>query len=80
MDKFQGIAEFLKGYKTYIFLALYIIITIATGQAPMEGMGTVFNLEPEAIQNALLASVGIALKAWANRTFGAKDGLEVAVK
>lgn len=72
--------EFLKGYKTYIFLALYIVVTVSTGQVPVEGTGSLFDLEPEAIQSALLASVGIALKAWANRTFGAKDGLSVNVE
>ena len=71
--------EFLKGYKTYIFLALYIIITISNGQVPIEGTGSLFDLDPEAIQNALVASVGMAMKAWANRTFGAKDGLSVSV-
>jgi hypothetical protein len=72
--------EMLKGYKTYIFLGLYIIVVLTTGQVPIEGTGLVFDLDPAAIQEALLASVGIALKAWANRTFGAKDGLEVEVK
>ena len=72
--------ELVKGYKTYIFLALYILITISNGQVPIEGTGSLFDLDPEAIQSALLASVGIALKAWANRTFGAKDGLSVSVK
>jgi hypothetical protein len=72
--------EMLKGYKTYIFLGLYIIVVLTTGQVPIEGTGMVFDLDPAAIQEALLAAVGIALKAWANRTFGAKDGLEVEVK
>ncbi len=71
--------ELIKGYKTYIFLGLYILITLSTGQVPIEGTGSLFDLDPEAIQSALLASVGIALKAWANRTFGAKDGLSVSV-
>jgi hypothetical protein len=72
--------EMLKGYKTYIFLGLYIIVVLTTGQVPIEGTGMVFDLDPAAIQEALLAAVGIALKAWANRTFGAKDGLAVEVK
>jgi hypothetical protein len=72
--------EMLKGYKTYIFLGLYIVVVLTTGQVPIEGTGMVFDLDPAAIQEALLAAVGIALKAWANRTFGAKDGLEVEVK
>ena len=72
--------EFLKGYKTYFFLAMYIVITISNGQVPIEGTGSLFDLDPAAIQSALLASVGIALKAWANRTFGAKDGLSVSVE
>jgi hypothetical protein len=72
--------ELVKGYKTYIFLALYIIVVLVSGQVPIEGTGMIFDLEPAAIQEALLGAVGIALKAWANRTFGAKDGLEVEVK
>jgi hypothetical protein len=72
--------ELLKGYKTYIFLGLYIVVVLWSGQVPIEGTGSIFDLDPKAIQESLLAAVGIAVKAWANRTFGSKDGLAVEVK
>jgi hypothetical protein len=77
MKKWQ---EYLKGYKTFILLGAYIIYVLVSGEDTIVAGHTIEGMDPEAIQKALIAGVIVTLKAWANRSFGKKDGVEVEVK
>ncbi len=72
--------EFLKGYKLIGAMVLYIIVTLMNGSATMADPGMVGDLTAADLKEALLAASAIAGKAFFNRTFGKKDGVEVAVR
>jgi hypothetical protein len=80
MGNLKKYQEYLKGYKTFLLLGAYIIFVLVSGEDATVAGHTIEGMDPEAIQKALIAGVLVTLKAWANRSFGKKDGVEVAVK
>jgi hypothetical protein len=72
--------EFLKGYKLIGVMVLYILVTLLNGSATMADPGMIGDLTANDLKEALLAASAIAGKAFFNRTFGKKDGVEVEVK
>ena len=65
--------EFLKGYKTYIILGVFIVFSLAVGQDPLTADLVVDGaLDPDKIQTALLGLAGMTAKAAFDRAVSSK--------
>jgi hypothetical protein len=67
--------EKAKGYKLIAIMTAFIILTLLNGTAVMPSDGLIGDLTAADLEKALLAGAMIAGKAFANRTWGKKDGV-----
>ena len=60
----SSLQKFFEGYKTYLFLAGFVVASIFLGTDPLTGDLTVNGqLDPGKIQTAFLAAAGMSVKA-----------------
>jgi hypothetical protein len=69
------VIAYIKGYKLYFVLGAYIIVVLISGEAPMGDDSIFASIDAAQVEKALLASAGIAAKAFFNRTWGKGDGV-----